>query len=82
GEGPGGVGTEEEGGLPSKARRRLLRVLPVVRGLHDPVGALMTLRGAGCWGSGGAAAGAVRERARGSVVFSRADDDDRRYGGG
>ncbi|CAN0190786.1 unnamed protein product, partial [Ectocarpus sp. 8 AP-2014] len=48
GEGPGGVGTEE-GGLPTKARRRLLRVLPIVRGWHDAVGALMRLRGAGCW---------------------------------
>ncbi|CAM9282786.1 unnamed protein product [Ectocarpus sp. 6 AP-2014] len=47
----------------------------------------MMLRGAGCWGSGGAAAGAVRERARGSVgeasqFSSRAADDDRRHGGG
>ncbi|CAM9951319.1 unnamed protein product [Ectocarpus sp. 6 AP-2014] len=42
----------------------------------------MVLRGAGCWGRGGAAAGAVRERARGSVVSSRAADDDRRHGGG
>ncbi|CAM9620854.1 unnamed protein product [Ectocarpus sp. 4 AP-2014] len=49
GEGPGGVGTEEEGGLPTKARRCLLRVLPIVRGWHDAVGALMRLRGAGCW---------------------------------
>ncbi|CAM9300751.1 unnamed protein product [Ectocarpus sp. 13 AM-2016] len=49
GEGPGGVRTEEEGGLPTKARRRLLRVLPIVRGWHDAVGALMRLRGAGCW---------------------------------
>ncbi|CAM9302861.1 unnamed protein product [Ectocarpus sp. 12 AP-2014] len=48
GEGPGGVGTEE-GGLPTKARRRLLRVLPIVRGWHDAVVALMRLRGAGCW---------------------------------
>ncbi|CAB1114480.1 unnamed protein product [Ectocarpus sp. CCAP 1310/34] len=49
GEGPGGVGTEEEGGLPTKARRRLLRVLPIVWGWHDAGGALMRLRGAGCW---------------------------------
>ncbi|CAM9447803.1 unnamed protein product [Ectocarpus sp. 13 AM-2016] len=42
----------------------------------------MRLRGAECWGSGGAAAGALWERARGSVVSSRADDDDRRHGGG
>lgn len=45
----GGGGDGEAGGLPTAARRRLLRVLPVVRGWHDSVGALLRLREAGCW---------------------------------
>lgn len=40
---------EVGGGLPTVARLRLLRVLPVVWGWHEPVRLMMRLRGAGCW---------------------------------
>lgn len=40
---------DDAGGLPTAARRHLLRLLPVVRGWHDPVGALLRLKEAGCW---------------------------------
>lgn len=39
----------DAGGLPTVARRRLLCVLPLVWGWHDPVGVLLRLREAGCW---------------------------------
>lgn len=44
-----GPASEVAGGLPTVARLRLLRVLPIVWGWHEPVGLMMRLRGAGCW---------------------------------
>lgn len=42
-------GSERDGGLPAAARQALLRILPVVRGWHNPVRVLMRSRVAGCW---------------------------------
>lgn len=42
-------GVRGVGGLPTAARRALLRALPLMRGWHDPVGVLLRSRGSGCW---------------------------------
>lgn len=43
------AGRNQIGGLPTAARRVILRCLRLLRGWHDPVRLLLKAKGAGCW---------------------------------
>lgn len=47
--GDSGGGDQIVGGLPTAARRVLLRALPLLRRWYDPVRVLLKARGSGCW---------------------------------